>query len=46
MLISSQVIQLILSKFYPNCQLTNILDWQKQVKFQIDVTLEVVKILS
>ena len=42
----SQVIQLFLSKFHRNCQLTNRLDWQKQVKFQIDITFEVVKILS
>ena len=46
MLSGSQVIQLFLSKFHPNCQLANRLDWQKQVKFQIDITLEVVKILS
>ena len=46
MLSSSQVIQLFLSKFHPNCQLANILDWQKQGKLQIDTTFEVVKILS
>ena len=46
MLSGSQVIQLFLSKFHPNCQLANRLDWQKQVKFQIDITFEVVKILS
>ena len=46
MLSGSQVIQLFLSKFHPNCQLANKLDWQKQVKFQIDITFEVVKILS
>ena len=46
MLSGSQVIQLFLSKFHPNCQLANRLDWQKQGKFQIDITFEVVKILS
>ena len=46
MLSGSQVIQLFLSKFHPNCQLANRVDWQKQVKFQINLTLEVVKILS
>ena len=43
---SSQLIQLFLSKFHPNCQVANILDWQKQGKFEIDTTFEVVKILS
>ena len=37
---------IFLSKFHSNCQLANRLDWQKQVKFQIDITFEVVKILS
>ena len=46
MLSGSQVIQLFLSKFNQNCQLANKLDWQKQVKFQIDITFEVVKTLS
>ena len=32
---SSQGIQLFLSKFHPNRQLANKLDWQKQVRFQI-----------
>ena len=46
MLSGSQVIQLFLSKIHPNCQLANKLDWQKQVRFQIDTTFEVVKILN
>ena len=46
MLSGSQVIQLFLSEFHLDCQLTNRLDWQKQVKFQIDITFEVMKILS
>ena len=46
MLSGSQVIQLFLVKFHLNCQVTNRLDWQKQVKFQIDITFEVVKILG
>ena len=46
MLSGSQVIQLFLSKFYPNCQLANRLDWQEQGKFQIDITFKVVKISS
>ena len=46
MVSGSQVIQLFLSKFDPNCQLANRHDWQKQVKFQIDITFEVAKILS
>ena len=46
MLCGSQVSQLFLSKFHPDCQLANRLDWQKQVKFQIDITFKVVKILS
>ena len=47
MLSGSLVIQLFLSKFHPNCQLANELDWQKQVKLQLDIiTFEVVKILS
>ena len=46
MLSGSQVIQLFLLKFHPNCQLTNRVNWQKQVKFQIDLTFEIVKILS
>ena len=47
MLGGSLVIQLFLSKFHPNCQLANELDWQKQVKLQLDIiTFEVVKILS
>ena len=46
MLSGSQVIQLFVSKFHPNCQLANRLNWQKQVKFQIGLTFEVVKLLS
>ena len=46
MLSGSQVIQLFLPKFHLNCQLANRLDWQKQVKFQIGITFEVVKIMS
>ena len=46
MLSGSQVIQLFVSKFHPNCQFANRLSWQKQVKFQINLTFEVVKILS
>ena len=46
MFISSQGIQLFLSKFHPNRQLANKLDWQKQVRFQIDITFEVVKIVN
>ena len=46
MLSGSQVIQLFLSKFHPNCQLANRLDWQEQGKFQIDITFKVVKISS
>ena len=46
MLSCSHDIQLFLSKFHLNCQLANRLDWQEQVKFQIDITFEVVKILS
>ena len=47
MLSGSQVIQSFLSKFHPNCQLANELDWQKQVKLQLDITtFEVVKIFS
>ena len=46
MLSGSQVIQLFLSKFHQNCQLANRLNWQKHLKFQIDITFKVVKILS
>ena len=46
MLSGSQVIQLFLSKFHLNCQLANRLDWQKEVKVHINITFEVVKILS
>ena len=46
MLSGSQFIQLFLSKFHPICQLANRLSWQKQVKFQVDITFEVVKMLS
>ena len=46
MLSNSQVIQLFLSEFHRNLQLANRFDWQKQVKFQIGITFEVVKILS
>ena len=46
MLSGSEVIQLFLSKFHLNCQPANRLDWQKQVKFQIDITFKVVKIQS
>ena len=46
MLSGSQFIQLFLSKFRPICQLANRLSWQKQVKFQVDITFEVVKMLS
>ena len=47
MLSGSLVIQLFLSQYHPNCQLANELDWQKQVKLQLDIiTFEVVKIFS
>ena len=46
MLSGSQVIQLFFSEFHLDCQLTNRLGWQKRVKFQIDITFEVMKILS
>ena len=44
MLSSSEVIKLFLSKFHPNCQLENWPNLEKQVKFKIDITFEVVKI--